>query len=119
VNPTQPLNEETVFDLGNCTAEVLFTPGHTSTNLSIWVPQERILFTGDCLINGYAPNLESGGPADWRIWLKSLDRIEALRPKAVLAGHGPVAHEDEIPSILETVRRVLKESIERGCSQNA
>jgi hypothetical protein len=37
----------------------------------------------------------------------------------VVAGHGPVARGDEVPRVLETVRRVLRESIERGFSPTA
>jgi glyoxylase-like metal-dependent hydrolase (beta-lactamase superfamily II) len=91
VNPNRPLQEETGFDLGKYVAEILFTPGHTATNLSVWVPRDGVLFTGDCLINGYMPNLDAGGPADWKTWLDSLDRVEALEPRIVVAGHGPVA----------------------------
>jgi glyoxylase-like metal-dependent hydrolase (beta-lactamase superfamily II) len=61
VNPNQLLQKETSFDLGGCVAEILFTPGHTETNLSVWVPRDGVLFTGDCLINGYMPNLDAGG----------------------------------------------------------
>jgi glyoxylase-like metal-dependent hydrolase (beta-lactamase superfamily II) len=119
VNPTHLLHEETELDLGNCVARVLFTPGHTATNLCLWVPQDRVLFTGDCLINCYIPNLDAGGPPDWRTWLRSLDRIEALEPKAILAGHGPVAQGGEVQTIFATVRHVLQQSIARGSSPTA
>jgi glyoxylase-like metal-dependent hydrolase (beta-lactamase superfamily II) len=109
-------HEERSFDLGGCVAEILFTPGHTETNLSVWTPGDGILFTGDCLINGYIPNLDAGGPSDWRTWLDSLNRVEALEPRIVVTGHGPVARDGEVPEIIGTVRRVLKESIERSYS---
>ena len=96
--------------------EILMTPGHTRTNLSVWVPEDRVLFTGDCLIAKYLPNLDAGVAEHWRIWLESLDRIEALRPLVVVAGHGPVAQGDEVSRIIARVRRVLEESIERGHS---
>ena len=113
-NPSHPIHEDTRFDLGGCIAEILLTPGHTATNLSVWVPDDGVLFTGDCLIREYLPNLDAGTPADWRVWLESLARIETLKPAIVVAGHGPVSRGDEVPAVLETVRRVLIESIERG-----
>jgi glyoxylase-like metal-dependent hydrolase (beta-lactamase superfamily II) len=115
-NPNRRIAEDTKFDLGECAVEILLTPGHTSTNLSVWVPDDGVLFTGDCLINGYLPNLDAGTPADWEVWLKSLDRIAALHPSVVVAGHGAVAQGDEVQRILVTVRRVLEESIARGYS---
>jgi cyclase len=119
INPNRPIDCDTQFDLGGCTAEILLTPGHTATNLSVWVPDDEVLFTGDCLISEYLPNLEAGTPADWQVWLESLKRIESLKPAIVVAGHGPVARGDDVQVIVDTVRRVLEESIARGYSPTA
>ena len=119
VNPNRTIDEDMKFDLGGCTVEILLTPGHTKTNLSVWVPEDRVLITGDCLIREYLPNLDAGKPNHWRIWLESLDRIEALKPAVVLAGHGPAARGEEVRAMIESVRRVLQDSIERGCSPTA
>ena len=119
VNPNRALDEETTFDLGGCSASVLFTPGHTATNVSVWVEEERVLYTGDCLINEYVPNLDAGGVADWKVWLASLERVEALRAEIVVAGHGPVARGDEVQRVIDTVRRILDEAIARGVSPTA
>ncbi len=118
-NPNQPISEDMSFELGNCAVEILLTPGHTPTNLSVWVPEDGVLFTGDCLINGYLPNLDAGTSDDWKTWLKSLDRIAALRPRVVIAGHGPGAQGDDVLRVIETVRRILEESIARGASPTA
>jgi cyclase len=118
-NPNRQIDTETCFDLGGSTVEILLTPGHTPTNLSVWVPEDRVLFAGDCLIGEYLPNLDAGTVADWRVWLESLARIESLRPAVVVAGHGPVARGGDVQMVLDTVRRVLLESIERGFSPTA
>jgi glyoxylase-like metal-dependent hydrolase (beta-lactamase superfamily II) len=115
-NPNHPISQDTSFELGDCAVEILLTPGHTSTNLSVWVPDDGVIFTGDCLINGYLPNLDAGTPDDWMTWLNSLDRIAALEAQTVIAGHGPVAQGSDVPRIVETVRQVLEESIARGAS---
>jgi glyoxylase-like metal-dependent hydrolase (beta-lactamase superfamily II) len=119
VNPNQAIALDTRFELGNFAVEILLTPGHTSTNLSVWVPDDGVIFTGDCLINGYLPNLDAGALDDWKTWLKSLDRIAALRPQTVIAGHGPVAQGGDVPRIIDTVRRILEESIRRRKSPTA
>jgi len=118
-NPNRQIDSDTRFDLGGCTVEILLTPGHTATNLSVWVPDDGVLFTGDCLISEYLPNLDAGTPIDWQIWLESLKRIESLKPAIVVAGHGPVARGDEVQVIVDRVRRVLQESIARGDSPTA
>lgn len=115
-NPNCPIHNDATFDLGRLNAEILLTPGHTKTNLSVWVAEEGVLYSGDCLIREYLPNLDAGGTADWQLWLESLDRIEDLKPEVVVGGHGPVSRGDEIPAALDSTRKVLRESIARGFS---
>jgi len=118
-NPNCAIDRDTRFDLGECPVEILLTPGHTATNLSVWVPGDSVLYTGDCLIAEYLPNLDAGTPADWQIWLASLQRLEALKPSIMVVGHGPVARGGQVQSVVEAVRRVLEESIARGHSPTA
>jgi glyoxylase-like metal-dependent hydrolase (beta-lactamase superfamily II) len=118
-NPTCSIGHDTRFDLGNCTVEILLTPGHTATNISAWVPADGVLYTGDCLIAEYIPNLDAGTPADWQVWLASIHRLEALQPATVVMGHGPVARGAEVRTVIDRVRKFLQESIERGHSPTA
>jgi glyoxylase-like metal-dependent hydrolase (beta-lactamase superfamily II) len=118
-NPNHPIDRDMRFDLGGSIVEILLTPGHTTTNLSVWAPDDGVLYTGDCLIHEYLPNLDAGTPADWQVWLASIQRLEALKPAAVVMGHGPVARGGEIQAVMDTVRSVLEESIARGHSPTA
>ncbi len=115
-NPDHAIDQDTRFDLGNCTVEILLTPGHTPTNISAWVPSDGVLYTGDCLIAEYIPNLDAGTAVDWQTWLTSIDRLEALQPAAVVMGHGPVAHGTQVGAVIERVRSVLREAIANGHS---
>jgi glyoxylase-like metal-dependent hydrolase (beta-lactamase superfamily II) len=115
-NPNCPISEDSRMDLGNCSIEILLTPGHTPSNISVYVPSDGVLFCGDCLVNGYLPNLEAGSVNDWSSWLKSLDRVTAIAPWIVVPGHGPVATGDEVSRLIESVREVLQQSIEAGRS---
>ena len=118
-NPTASIGHDSHWDLGDCAVEILLTPGHTATNISVWVPAESVLYTGDCLIAEYIPNLDAGTPADWQIWLASIDRLEALKPSTVVMGHGPVARGAQVQTVIDRVRRILRESIARGHSPTA
>ena len=103
------------MDLGGLRAEVLLVPGHTPANLAVWVPSDGVVFVGDTVVSGYRPNLESGGPADWRLWLESLDRISTLRPAILVPGHGRVLFgETEIRSEMARVRLHLDEALSDG-----
>jgi glyoxylase-like metal-dependent hydrolase (beta-lactamase superfamily II) len=115
-NPNCLIAEDSRMNLGACEIDILLTPGHTPSNLSVYVPADGVLFSGDCLVNGYLPNLDAGAVDDWRLWLKSLDRLAALAPRMVVPGHGPVATGDEVSRLIESVREVLHQSIEAGRS---
>jgi len=105
--PNRFIEEDTVLDLGGIEVRVLLTPGHTPSNLAVYVPAEGVAYSGDCLVNGYLPNLACGSEPEWRQWLDSIARIERLAPGAVVPGHGPVAREDEVRAMMESVRGVL------------
>ena len=115
--PTHHLASETAFDLGGMTAEVIFTPGHTPTNISVFT--EGVLYSGDCLINIYIPNLDCGREPGWRQWLASLDHIERLAPSVVVAGHGPVLMNNDVGAAIARVRKFLTEALRTGLSPTA
>ncbi len=114
VNPLCSIHADTTIELGDCPVRILLTPGHTPTNVSAWIPGDRVLYCGDCLTHQYLPNLDCGAPPEWRQWLESLDRIERLQPHAIVPGHGPVAIEDDVPRVIEAVRRELELAIATG-----
>lgn len=110
VNPDQPL--PTYFALGGCDVEVVATPGHTPTNISLFVRDEGVLYCGDCLTHLYAPNLDAGnGASNGRTWLVSLDRSEALRPQVIVCGHGPIVQVGQIEGVIENVREALRQRL--------
>jgi hypothetical protein len=51
---------------------------------------------------------EFRGYEAWREWLRALDKIESLHPKAVVAGHG-VLDPDSSPLHIEETRRYLRD----------
>ena len=68
---------------------VIDVPGtaHTPGDLVIWLPDARVLFAGDLLIeDGVAMVVD--GSSDGL--LSALDRLEALKPAALLPGHGRI-----------------------------
>ncbi|MBN9180666.1 MBL fold metallo-hydrolase [Microbacterium sp.] len=76
-------------------------PSHTRGDAYVWLPDERILFTGDLVFNGGTPFALSGSPSGW---LETLDELAALQPTTIVPGHGPVGGVE----ILEPVARYLR-----------
>lgn len=112
-NPNREIAREQELDLGGVSVSVLLVPGHTTANLALWLASERVLFTGDTVVSDYAPNLSSGGPDDWRLWLAALDRLQALRPQVLVPGHGrvlrgPAEIDGEIARVRTQLDRALR-----------
>jgi glyoxylase-like metal-dependent hydrolase (beta-lactamase superfamily II) len=66
-----------------------------------------VVYCGDCLVNGYLPNLDCGAAPDWQQWLDSLDRMERLAAAVAVPGHGPVARGSEVQALIERVRGII------------
>jgi glyoxylase-like metal-dependent hydrolase (beta-lactamase superfamily II) len=113
-NPNRPIQEATSLDLGALTAEVLMTPGHTRTNVSVFVPAEGVLYCGDCVVSRYLPNLEGGSVEDWRAWLRSLDLIASLGPTYIVPGHGGQLKGPQVQAEIHRIRSLLQEAVVKG-----
>ena len=89
------------------TVELLLVPGHTTANLAVWIAEDRVLYAGDTVVSDYHPNLASGTPPDWRLWLQSLDRLESLRAEILVPGHGRILRGEEVTAEIARTRTSL------------
>lgn len=113
-NPSQPIDADFTLNLGELEVRVLMTTGHTPSNLAVYVPADGVLYSGDCIVTGYLPNLESGNVEAWRTWMRSLDRVRALEPTSVVPGHGQILTGARVTREIERVTNVLEAAIETG-----
>lgn len=61
-------------------------PGHTGGDSIVWLPRERVLFSGDLV--EYNAGIYTGD-AHLEEWPSTLDRLRALKPRALVPGRGP------------------------------
>ena len=82
--------------------------GHTDTanSTALYVPSIGLVVSGDSVYNNTHPYLAECDDKARGEWLRALDTIEALRPQAVVAGHG-VLDPDSSPLHIEETRRYL------------
>jgi cyclase len=73
--------------VGEHTFELIHTPGHTPGQLAVFVPEERVVFTGDTIFSGCQTWLMT---SDIDQWLMALETIRGLDIDHILPGHGPV-----------------------------
>jgi cyclase len=86
--------------VGDHTFQLLHTPGHTPGQVAVYVPEERVVMTGDTVFSECQTWLMT---SDVDQWIAALERIAKLDADHVLPGHGPV----QTPAYLATQRAVL------------
>ncbi|OGO05001.1 MAG: hypothetical protein A2Y73_03060, partial [Chloroflexi bacterium RBG_13_56_8] len=78
------------LEIGDLTVEVLHTPGHSPGGISLWIAQERVVFSGDALFRSGIGRTDFPG-ASYEVLLRSIrERLFALPDNTkVYPGHGP------------------------------
>jgi len=83
-----------------------FSDTHDST--SIYVPSIGLIVAGDVAYNGVHPYLAETTRETRKEWRKSLDKLAALQPRSVVAGHKQPSLPDD-PAILAATRKYLED----------
>ncbi len=89
VLPTRTFDNKEVLKLGGREIRLLhFHGGHTPGDSVVWLPKEKLLFSGDLVyvdrLLGVMPFSNAGD------WLASFAEMEKLNPKIIVPGHGAV-----------------------------
>ena len=89
---------------------VAVNAGRTDTAHStcLHVPSIGLIVGGDAVYNGIHPNLGETDTQSRLEWISTLDKLEALKPKAVVAGH-KVPDNDDDPRIIAETRQYLRD----------
>lgn len=100
--PIATYDDRMTLHVGDLTAELIHTgPAHSSNDTIVWVPEQRVLFTGDIVMSGVTPFFPMGSIAGS---LRAIEQMRALGADTVVSGHGPVGG----PAILDTGEAYLR-----------
>lgn len=80
------------LELGGYKLQLLELQGHSGADLAVLDEQTGVLFAGDMLF--YQRALATPHSPGLDVWLKDLDRLQALPWKVLVPGHGPVTQDD-------------------------
>ncbi|UCD85719.1 MAG: alkyl/aryl-sulfatase [Deltaproteobacteria bacterium] len=115
--PTITFDQEYSFELGGKKFELYHTMGETPDHLMVWLPDERVLFSGDLYYQSF-PNLSTPmlEPRPVREWYESVDRMVAMQPKYIVPAHtAALIGEDKVREILtnysKAIRYVYEETV--------
>ncbi len=120
--PTITFSERLTLYVGDHTFELIHLPGHVSCQLAVYIPQERVVFTGDNFTNEWQATMWNSCPLEW---LESLKTIEALDVDYIVPGHGPAGDKAAvrefsafIQGAIDTVRQAIRRGMTREEAAN-
>ena len=106
--PTLVFEKRMTLWIGRLQVELMqIGRGHTKGDTVVWLPQERILFSGDLVEYETTPYTGDAYLADWPV---TLDAIAALKPKKLVPGRGAaLQNEAEVAAGLDGTRAFITE----------
>ena len=88
VPPDITFAEKATLYLGGKRFVLLYAgPAHSASDSMMFVEPDGVLFAGDVVQNSRIPFMNADD-VDTANWLRSLDEVEKLEPKFIIAGHG-------------------------------
>jgi len=109
-------SEREVLTIAGVTVELIFTPGETEDTLSVWLPEKRVLVSGDNVLRTF-PNIAPIRGAKMRSpeqWIASLDRLLALKADYLLPGHTrPVIGADNVRLVITAYRDAMQSILDQ------
>lgn len=116
--PTVTFNKQMIIDLGGRKVEISFLGrGNTGGDAVIYVPDSKVLITGDLLV---APTPFAIGSFidEWIVTMKALAAMDAT---TIVPGHGPVEHDSQymsqVTQALEALSQQAHAAVKQGMSQ--
>ena len=93
INPHIVYDGGADLDLGGKTVQLrTMAPAHSRGDQVIFLPNERVLFTGDLVENRFYPIFPFVPPYDVDVdgnhWIKVIEELQRLEPNLVVPGHG-------------------------------
>lgn len=115
VLPTVTFADRLTVYVGARRADLIHVgPAHTTNDVVVWLPDERVLFAGDVVLSGATPFNLMGSVSGA---LTAIQRLRELGPRTVICGHGPVSGPevfDENADYLTWIQRLAEHGTARG-----
>ncbi|WP_376797547.1 MBL fold metallo-hydrolase [Thermogemmatispora sp.] len=109
--PTRTFSGELTLHVGSKEVRLIEVgPAHTRGDILVYVPAERVVFSGDILFIGAHPIMWAGPTANW---LRACDVILQLDPEIIVPGHGPVTDRRGVAEVKDYLQYVYDEARKR------
>jgi len=111
LEPNLVVDDSMALEIGGRRFELLHTPSESSDMLTVWLPDERIAFTGD-LYGSSFPNLYTLRGHYYRSaldYVRSLNRLIALEPEILAPSHfRPIVGKESVRQALTELRDAVQ-----------
>ncbi len=113
VPPTETFTGEMTLAVGAKEVRLIEVgPAHTRGDVVVYVPQDKVLYTGDMLFNGAHPAIWAGPTTNW---IAACDRMLTWDLDIVVPGHGAITDKSGIREFRDYLAYVLAQS--RRCHE--
>jgi len=110
ISIADPLEGDEIDLEGNKLVVVRLGHTHTDDSTCLHVPSIGLVVAGDAVYNGIHPFLNESNRQTRLEWIAALDKIDALKPIAVVAGH-KIPGNDDSPRNVEETRQYIRDFI--------
>jgi cyclase len=96
--PTLTFSDSVTVHAGDIRAELHYigNPAHTTNDIVAWLPDHKVLYTGDLVFNQGTPFVLMGSVSGS---LRAIQRVRQFAPEVIVPGHGPVCDIDVLDQI--------------------
>lgn len=109
--PTRTFSGRLDLQVGDKAVQLIEVgPAHTAGDVLVWVPGDRVLYTGDILFIDGTPLMWAGPVQNW---IAACDRILSLDADAIVPGHGPITDADGVRRMQGYLRHIDREARQR------
>ena len=100
----EPLGSGVITLDGHELRAIRIGQGDIANNTVLHIPALDAVVAGDVIYNGIHPMLALTGPDEWRQWNASVEKIAALNPRTVVAGHKRPELPDDVAATVAGTR---------------
>ncbi|MEO1888519.1 MAG: MBL fold metallo-hydrolase [Cycloclasticus sp.] len=91
IKPDRLVKQSESFTLGGVTFLMnIVGAAHSDGDMTLYIENDRVLFSGDLIFEGRVPYL---GSSDTKFWLETLEKMEMQSLQGLIPGHGAAAKE--------------------------
>lgn len=115
--PKITFDQKLTLYVGDERFEMIHLPGHTANQIAVFMPEGKVIFTGDNVVYRTRPFYHECKP---REWMRSLEYIKKMNFDVLIPGHGEVCGKeaiDEMISFNNEVFEQIKKAIKEGLSK--